>query len=224
MLGFALLLVNASAYLCKFRLPDNHIIDLSPLKEFGQDYELQGTDGYHYYANICGDAAHSCKSGANGVAAKWEGDLSRCISTLGRANMFDGAGLGPEASYIDEGKPEVGVKLTYYNGDMCNGIEAISEFWIYCDVLESGLMYDAGEESPCAYRFEFTSKYACKRPPHRAVVFYWIFGLFAMSLCLCLYVCWDESDGCCQDIFSKVGTKVGQAERVVSKRGGYETV
>lgn len=219
-----MLFAQASAYICKFRMPGSHIVDLSPLKAFGEDYEFVGTDGYHYYANICGDAAHSCKSGANGVASKWEGDLSHCVSTLGRANLFDGAGLAPEVMYIDDGNPDLGVKLIYYNGDACDGEEGMVEYWLHCDVLEPGLLYDAGEESPCVYKFEFASKFACKRTSNKASAFYWILGVFFMSICMCLYMCFDEADGCCQDVFSKVSTKVAQAERVVSKRGGYETV
>jgi hypothetical protein len=222
----ALCLVGAAAYDCRFRLPDNSLIDLSPLKTFGEDYEFAGTDGFYYYANICGDSMHSCNTGSHGVASRWDSTRTHCEGTLGRVGMFDGAGLPLEVGYISDAKPEEGVVVTYHNGDSCGEEEAVAEFWFYCDVLvESATLFDAGEISPCIYKFEFTTQFACKNQTHRsATLLWWLFVVFAVCCCLCVWAWAEESDGCCQDTISKLSTKVAQAERETSKRGFYEAV
>jgi hypothetical protein len=221
MIGLILLISSASAYVCKFRLPDNHIMDLGPLRRT-DDYTVTASDGFTYYANVCRDAGHSCSTGANGVATQWED--SRCTATLGRGNLYNEAYEPPKVSYIDEALPDAGVILTYHNGDACKGADSAVEYWLHCDESETGLLYSAEESSPCVYKLEFLTKSACKRQARSSAVLYWLIGFFISSLLLCAYSIWDECDGCCLDVFSKASSKVAQMERSVSQRGAYETV
>ncbi|CAG9324551.1 unnamed protein product [Blepharisma stoltei] len=145
-------LASAGQYPCKFTMPDGDVIDLSSLYTEIPDYEMDAMD-FVYRNNICGDTHKTC--GVNtGIATQWEYN-GGCVAVLARQS-----GTPPVATYINPDDPDLGIRLTYFNGDSCGSIQRQVIYNIHC-AKEKTRMTMAEEFSLCVYTFEVNSKLVC---------------------------------------------------------------
>ncbi|CAG9327861.1 unnamed protein product [Blepharisma stoltei] len=145
-------LSSAGQYPCKFTMPDGNVIDLSSLYTEVPDYEMDAMD-FVYRVNICGDAHKTC--GADpGIATQWEYN-GNCVAVLARQS-----GAPPKATYINSDDPDLGIQLTYFNGDNCyNGPRQVI-YNLHC-AKEKTRITMIEEFSTCVYTFEINSKNVC---------------------------------------------------------------
>jgi len=169
-LGLAALLVLlgegwTAEYDCIFEAPDGIMYDLSAMKHSSPpDYtEKSASDPYEYRCNVCHSTVQSCAGDFTGLATQWNAGGS-CIAVLGRQNPVFGGVNRPTLEYLDEEKPEEGVSLVYYNGDLCYTVvsyEREIRYNIHCDKSTKAELVSISEPRACQYVFEFKSKAGC---------------------------------------------------------------
>lgn len=152
-------------YDCIFEAPDGIMYDLSSMKHSSPpDYTAPSvSDSYEYRCNVCHSTLQSCAGDFTGLATQWNAG-GGCVAVLGRENPVFGGVNRPVLEYLDEGKPEEGVSLVYFNGDLCYTVVAFEReirYNIHCDRSTKAELVSISEPRACQYVFEFKSKAAC---------------------------------------------------------------
>ena len=161
----ALTLVFSAEYDCIFEAPDGMMYDLSAMKRASPpDYTVSGSgDPYEYRCNVCHSTLQSCAGDFTGVATQWNSGGS-CVAVLARQNPEFGGVNRPTMEYIDPDRPEEGVSLVYYNGDLCYMVvpyEREVRYNIHCDPTTRSELVSLSEPQTCKYVFDFNSKAGC---------------------------------------------------------------
>lgn len=100
---------------CRFEMNDGQYLSLYHMKKKrAPDYIFkneQETGLYTYYFNFCSPTIMTCNGEEDALAIQKIGD--DCIGVLARGAAYN-------VDYIDENKPNKGVKLVYDGGDACD--------------------------------------------------------------------------------------------------------
>ena len=177
--------VAALDYECKYTLPDGNTVDLYNMYNPISDYSIS-VGSYEYILNICGDTLKQCPGDAFSIATQWI--AGSCVSILARQE--------PRPLVVDYMNPEdpgEGVKLTYFNGDICLDTFTPRKvvYNLHCEDSSTEL-YSAEEESKCVYFFNFYTIHACpvsktgKIIKSKSLSWGWIF-LIGLLISLVLY-------------------------------------
>lgn len=161
MYGLLVLALTANACTVNLTGQDGSPVqyDLSVMERdenYVRDYIFQGDDNYDYFANICGETTMNCGWDGTAVAIqKTKGSV--CVSTLAKSMGDDMQG-----QWLNANDPSLGVRVTFNDGDECDGMPRTTVFNLYCSKGKT-VLTKAGEDGPgfCSYTFNFNTPAVC---------------------------------------------------------------
>jgi len=174
---------------CRYSVDSNYY-DLNALriKPHGQPYYYRDSDGDEWLFNVCGDLS--------------ELDVANCPKNASICKRTNNVGLnaGKRAEWSRLPTSEIGVEITYGDGDICSGetkLKTTIEF--VCEKGPHVVVRDLKHVDECYSIITVASSEACAKQqvqPHvmkldsTPLLYVLMFGLLTLSiLCVCICAC-----------------------------------
>lgn len=179
LIAFLLLSVSLAAFSstkCQWTDDKSDDYDLSHLKkpDFWKVKDGNGDSGLFamdYLFNFCNTVSQKCKNNYVGALEALEvlGQLTETCEVLGKSEEKDQV-----ITHLDSNRPDLGIRISYHNGDLCTGSENPSEngrlrsasFLVYCaetqDANFAQSKINSKDVTKCSLEFSIKSPAGCR--------------------------------------------------------------